>query len=92
MLLRSPCKYIERELLAVIFGAEIFHTYVYGRVHRGKRSQAIGYDPAEESYRGATKTAENVVTNTLIRNDDQVPSRQKLTSRRWHIETSESAK
>ena len=58
----------------------------------GKRSQAIGDDPAEESYRGATKTAENVVTNTTLRYDDQVPSRQIITSHRWPIETSESAK
>ena len=69
---------IEQELLAVVFGAERFHTYVYGkRVHRGKRSQTTGDDPAEESYCNATKTAENVVTNTTLRYDDQVPSRQK---------------
>ena len=51
------------------------------KIHHGKRSQAIG-DPAEESYRGATKTAENVFTNTTLRYDDQVPSRQRITSRR----------
>ena len=73
---------IERELLAVVFGAERFHTCVRKKVHRGKRSQAIGDDPAEESYRGATKTAENVVTNTTLRYDDQVPSRQRITSHR----------
>ena len=83
---------IKRELLAVVFGSESFHTCVRKKVHRGKRSQAIGDDPAEESYRGATKTAENVVTNTTLRYDDQVPSRQRITSRRWPIETSKSAK
>ena len=75
-----------------IWRTKIPHICVRKRVHRRKRSQAIGEDPAEESCRGATKTAENVVTNTTLRYDDQVPSRQIITSRRWPIETFESAK
>ena len=44
------CKYRARAISSRIWRRQIVHIMVRKRVHHGKRSQAIGDDPAEESY------------------------------------------
>ena len=59
---------IEREMLAVFFGCERFHTYVFGKsfYHR-VGSQTVGDDIPKELVSGPTVSPANVVTESAIR-------------------------
>ena len=67
---------IEREMLAVVYGCEKFHTciLVWQTLCGGIGSQTLGNDPSEKSLSSSSKTTKDASTDTALRSCHQIPS------------------